>query len=395
MEELNINHHIVRFLREKFGFSVAEVVKYANIKDIKPQKDTPGFSAENYMMYIERGELHPKKYVIDNLVKLYKVPFLTFFLEKLPVFDDELIDFRTFDSRVPVKDSPVLFAIKRKIKLLQQQLSYIEKVQNNTKRDFVSSVAEGVSIESFVAHVRDVIGFSVEEQRKLRKNDNLFKIIRQKIESVGIFVIQLGNLGSYHTNLSTKDFRGIAISDEYAPLIIINPNDTLAAQLFSLLHELAHIFLGDTAISNSGLNDLVSRKEQICNAFAAEFLLPAEELKQFKSIRDMGMVLRLSSELASVYHVSNMVVIRRLYDTGKISKKLFGEANTIISKNFKQQTNKNINGGGPSRNVIDRAYLGERTIKAMNFATEVNLISPMTAAAVLGINVGRLYKVIS
>ncbi len=398
MDNIKINFNVAKFLRKKFGFSLEQVVDYAQIKDIKEKKNQHAIPAVEYLKQIEDGSSYPTKTVLENLAHVYRVPVLTFFLPQPPVFQDELIDFRTFDSKRPKIDNPIIFAVKRKIKLLQTELSIIEQQNSKKPKKFVGSVTTNTPITDFVALVRKIIDFSIEEQKSLRKKDDLFKIIRNRIERIGIFVVQIGDLGSYHTAIQPSEFRGISISDKYAPLIVINPNDTAAAQLFSLLHEVAHIFLGDTAISNVGItNNKMNDKEKICNAFAAEFLLPYEEVQNIADMRksEIEDILYKATEIGKIYHVSNSVAIRRFFDAKKITHNAFTEANSIIASNFKQNKATQKTDGGPNKNIIDRARLGERTIHAINFATEQNLLSPVAAAAILGVNVSRLYKVIS
>ena len=141
----------------------------------------------------------------------------------------------------------------------------------------------------------------------------------------------------------------------------------------------------------------MDNKEKICNAFAAEFLLPYAEIQSVVDMKqcDTKEVLNLATKIGELYRVSNTVAIRRLYDAKKITYEMFNEANKIISANFKKNKTLLKTDGGPSKNIIDKARLGGRTIQAINFATEQNLLSPVAAAAILGVNVGRLYKVIS
>jgi len=395
MDGIKINHNIIKHFREKFGFSIDDIVRFAKIKDIKEKKNNHSISAINYMMGIEDGTINPTKNVLKNLAAFYHIPFLTFFLSEPPVFDDNLIDFRTFNSHPTTIDNPIIFAIKRKVKLLQAELSSIEKELSLPKKDFVSSINVDISPEDFVHIVREKLDFSLDQQQKIKKEDNLFKIIRNKIENIGIFVIQIKNLGSYHTDVKTSEFRGISISDEFAPMIVVNPNDNLPAQLFSLLHELAHIFLGVTSISNINTSDAINDKERICNTFAAEFLLPKQKISGIRKLDNIDDIINTASNIASQYHVSLMVVIRRLYDSDKIKKELYDQANGIIissiSQNKKDKAKTDVK---VSRNVLDKAYLGKKTIQTINLAIEQQLILPSTAAAILGINVIRLYKAV-
>lgn len=391
MPEVKINHKILADLRGRFGFSAEYVADKTGIKNKKQTKNTPEILAKDILLQIESGAINPSKTMVENFAKFYRVPFLTFFLSKTPVFTDYLIDFRTFDNKYPLGDNTLIYKLKRKVKLLQESLSEIEQFFNGKKRNFVSSVKTSVAIKDFVAIARKELDFSLEEQKNLKQSDRLFKVIRKKIESIGIFVVQIGNLGNYYTTLDNKLFRGISISDDFAPLIVINPNDTEEAQLFSLLHELAHIFLGDTSISNAGLGSYnLQKKEQICNAFAAEFLLPETELENYGYLEDVPEILETLKRIKKIYKVSIMVANRRLYDAKKISKDNFIEVNTIIEANFKKIKKE----GAVNKNIVDRSYFGERTILAISAATETSFMSPSEAAAILGIGIKRLNKVV-
>ena len=77
-----------------------------------------------------------------------------------------------------------------------------------------------------------------------------------------------------------EEFRGFALTDQYAPLIFVNGKDAKAAQMFTLAHELAHIWLGESGLS--GFERLIPGSTQVeewCNRAASEFLLPSSELR--------------------------------------------------------------------------------------------------------------------
>src|SRR5690606_23963375 len=101
------------------------------------------------------------------------------------------------------------------------------------------------------------------------------------IEERGILVMRNGVVGNNtHRPLSVEEFRGFAIADEFAPLIFINGADYLSAQMFTLAHELVHVFVNASGISN--LQDTYSSNnaiERFCNQVAAELLVPEAELR--------------------------------------------------------------------------------------------------------------------
>ena len=85
-----------------------------------------------------------------------------------------------------------------------------------------------------------------------------------------------------HRKLETEEFQGFALVDEYAPLVFVNSADFRAAQMFTLAHEIAHLFVGETGVSSfDNLQPTEDLTEQFCNRIAAEFLAPEEELRAF------------------------------------------------------------------------------------------------------------------
>ncbi len=152
--------------------------------------------------------------------------------------------------------------------------------------------------------------------------ESFVRLLIDKAEAVGIWVMRTGIVGSdTHRPLSVRQFRGFAISDPIAPLIFINGKDALAAQIFTFAHELAHVWLGSSGVSNVqiGRGDYgTSRQMEIaCNRIAAEVLVPQAQLDHYWS-NDRSASTNYD-ELSRRFKVSRIVIARRALDTGKIS----------------------------------------------------------------------------
>ena len=132
-------------------------------------------------------------------------------------------------------------------------------------------------------------------------------------------------LNNNHRRLDPEEFRGFAIADELAPLVFINGADSKSAQMFTLAHEVAHLWVGQSALSNAE----ASREdgpavERWCNRVAAELLVPMRTLRG-----DLVQGERLEasvSRLARLYKVSTLVVLRRMFDAGAVPQQTYWEA---------------------------------------------------------------------
>ena len=220
--KLNINPSLLKWAREKAFLSIEDVVQLLKIKPQKATKKKPQIAPEEKLELWESGLLSPSLSALKDLAKLYQRPLMTFFLPKPPRAVDVLVDFRTVGSTVHQHDTPTFSKLKRRLINLQIGLSNI--VQSSEKRtlDLIGCATINDDISFLIDKIRQKINLSFLDQCKAKNEDDLFKIIREKIQQKGIFVILEGDLGSYHTRIEPEEFRGMTITDKYAPLIIIN-----------------------------------------------------------------------------------------------------------------------------------------------------------------------------
>ena len=165
----------------------------------------------------------------------------------------------------------------------------------------------------------------------------------------GVIVMRNGVVGSNtRRKLNINEFRAFTLINAYAPLIFINACDTHNARLFSLLHEFAHVLLGKDNLYNDSYrqNSLVSRAEAICNAAAAEILIPKEHLIESWSAIESDNSLEKVRGIAKEYKCSAFVAARRLRDLSLVSYDGYAAILKCLNEEFINSDEKKSGGGG-------------------------------------------------
>jgi Zn-dependent peptidase ImmA (M78 family) len=153
----------------------------------------------------------------------------------------------------------------------------MEETEEDRTLPFVASARMTAGVETIAMSIRDVLGVTLEEFRRQKNVTDAFGLLCAGAERAGVFVLLMGNLGTHHTDIYVRVFRGFALADNVAPFVVINEKDSRAAWSFTLVHEVVHIWLGQTGISGYGSEDEV---EKFCDSVAARFLLDPKELEQ-------------------------------------------------------------------------------------------------------------------
>jgi len=175
--------------------------------------------------------------------------------------------------------------------------------------------------------------------------ENALRHLRNVIEESRILVVANGIVGNNtHRKLNVGEFRGFVLADEYAPLIFVNASDSKAAQMFTLAHEIAHIWFGSSAAFDlRQLQPADDPTEQACNKVAAEFLVPAEQMREaWQTARSEDDPFRI---IARRFKVSALVAARRALDLALIGRDEFFEFYREYMNDERRSTQKTTDGG--------------------------------------------------
>lgn len=190
---------------------------------------------------------------------------------------------------------------------------------------FVGSTAD-FSVEKAASTISNALEYGVEKRAQFRSIDDARLYLIETFEDLGgLVVLNSMVANNTHRMLDIEEFRGFTLQSEFAPLVFVNANDTKNGQVFSLLHEFAHVWRRETGVSQGGapLQDRDIELEKWCDGVAAEIAVPSTDLKrEFSSEHELVDELE---RLAKRYFCSTLVVLLRLRDVGLVDKKVFSE----------------------------------------------------------------------
>jgi len=404
-EDIPVNHDILAWARKEANLSPPNVAIKAGIKDLKARGKKEGLSSTLRLERWEKGIDTPTLPQLRKLAKAYRRPVLTFFLSKPLIKQTRIQDFRTVGDRVIDSESfsPEFSALLRRIEAMQLNLHDLLLKTDSNPVSFVASIKADLSPKDTAQKIRHLLDYSFDDQKNSGGYyEKVFSDIRTKAEFKGVFILLEGNLGSYHTNIPPDVFRGLAISDDIAPIIVINPNDAKPAMIFSLIHEFCHILGGVTGVSNWNSFNISEKyvaphNEAFYSQVAAEFLVPESELLREWEKFTIGFSPEDSiKRIAKEFSVSRIVIARRLLDFGELTKDFYWEFFDscreewrLIKSRIKKKKEIQI----PLKIRI-RSRLGNRLTDTLISAAREGKISELDASRVLNVRINDLSKIV-
>lgn len=374
-----IRPEILTWARETAALSLEDAAQALGLKDARGQTGPKRLAA------LEAGTEEPSRPLLLKMSQVYRRPLLVFYLNQPPRTGDRGQDFRTLPG--PERYNPELDALIRDIKGRQGLIRSMLEDAESEPIGFIGTATMEMPIISLAARAAQRMHFALAEFRTEKTHDEAFAYLRSKIEASGVFVLLLGNLGSHHTNVPVEIFRGFAVSDAIAPMIVINDQDARAAWAFTAMHELAHLWLGDTGVSGPALTN---RVEQYCNDVAGEMLLPAKELVAFPKVVTLQRAIAEISDFAETCRVSRAMVAYKLLRAGVINNLMWSELSAHFHKEWlafrqRQREKQRASESGPSYYVVRRHRVGPALLGLVRRSLDEGNITYTKASRVLGV----------
>lgn len=385
----SINPEILTWARESAGFDLAEAARKIGLNNAR------GVPGADRLAAMEAGDQDPSEALLSRIAKQYHRPLLTFYMPAPPRADDVGEDFRTLPEQGDPGNS-VLMTLLRDIKARQQLArELIEDDEDAKEVAFIGSCRREEGAQRLAMAIASGIEFDRQAYREARTTDDAFTYLRRQVEKAGIFVVLAGSLGSWQTAIEVKVFRGFALADRLAPFVVINDQDARSAWSFTLLHELTHLWLGETGVSGGST---AAGLERLCNDVAASILVDADEFEDLTDdeVIDHHAITAFAEEMK----ISRAMVAYQLFRLNRIQEttwRTFSERfkqEWLTARNAQRESARNAD-GGPNWYVVRRHRIGAALIDLVKRGVDGGTVTPVRAAKILGVKPMTVYNLIA
>ena len=330
----------------------------------------------------ESGEKRPTLKQLEAFCRTTHAAVGYFFGGGPPDESVPIPDFRTIANTPVSKPSGDLLDAVYLCQNRQYWYEEYARMEGEPPLPFVGSATLSDPVEGVATDIRRTLGFDLEERRRLGTWTEALRRFIAQADDTGILVMVSGVVGSNtRRKLDPAEFRGFALADPLAPVVFVNGADTKAAQMFTLAHELAHIWLGESALSDSEARQAPGhRVERWCNEVAAELLVPLAVMREeHRAEQELRSEL---NRLARRFKVSTLVILRRMRDAGFLR---FNEYRAAYDSELQRAREAAVKGGGGNFYLTVGARVSKRFARAIIVSTFEGQSSYTDAFYLLGV----------
>ncbi len=375
-----VNPQNLRWARETAALSVEQAARQIGLS---------GTSAAQRLREIEGGQRVPTRRNLVGMSKAYHRPLLALYVEQPPEKGERAHDLRTLHGSNATAEA-TLDAIVRDARVRQSILrDALEDQDEAGPIEQVGSLSPQLGPDTIAAAIVAATKFDLQVFRAQRTVEDAFSYARKAVESLGIFVLLIGDLGHHTRKVDPAVFRGISLTDPVVTFVVINDNDSKSAWTFTLFHELTHIFTGESAISGYGSDSIV---ERLCDDVASRVLLPIADLTSVSTGFDsLDQQVAEITRAARGWNVSRKMVTYNLLRTKRISVLLYQQLAARFDNDRLEFARRQSDGGDYF--VVRVHRLGRSLIRTVDRMLASGALTAPKAGLVLGVKptfVGRL-----
>lgn len=301
------------------------------------------------------GDTLPTLKQVEKFAKAVHVPVGYLFMDTPPKEQLPIPDFRTLNNQEIKSPSPNLLDVVYNCQERQAWFKEFAQMTRQEKLPFIGKADISQKPADIAKDITQTISFDIITRKECKTWEDARRLFIQKADEAGILVMVSGVvLSNNNRKLDTEEFRGFALSDALAPLIFINGSDSKSAQMFTLAHEIAHLWLNASGVSNAGAAPLsgFSKEEVWCNAVAAELLVPIKALRE--ELIEEEILEKAVARLTRIFKVSTLVMLRRLLDAKYINRETFNQAWAYERARLREIAEKGGGGGDFYRTTVAR-----------------------------------------
>ena len=292
----------------------------------------------------EEGRGLPTHPQAEALANKLKIPFLVLFLSEPPDLKVPIPDLRTMSGEPARELSPEFLDVINNAMVRQDWYRDSEIKQNAQVLTFVGKFRRTDDPTLVARDIQKTLGITDDMRQNSTSWKEFLDDFTSNAEALGILVFKSSIVGhATNRKLTVREFRGFVLSDKIAPVIFtFHDDDAKAAQTFTLAHELAHIWINESGISDPQLKkrpaEFGNAIERFCNQVAAEVLTPRGDF--VRRWNQSLSVMRNVTQLSAHYRVSSLVILITAHDLGKIDDEAFSKAFDSELQRFREQDKK-------------------------------------------------------
>ncbi|MDX9702371.1 MAG: XRE family transcriptional regulator [Candidatus Auribacterota bacterium] len=384
-----ITPSVIQWARERAGYSLANAAEKFKI-------------SEEDLQAWEAGTKSPSIPQARKASEIYKRSLAVFFLPEPPKDFKTLRDFRTLPEGYPSEYSPELSFLIRNMHVRQEWMREYLINEGTEPLSFLSKISKPITLKNLTDAILNTLDISPNEQINCKTRTEALKLWIDKVEAVGIYIIR-------EKKIDPKEARGLILCDDYAPFIFLNGEDAVAAQLFTLAHELAHLWINQSGLSNLEpigrvKNEKISKIETFCNKVASSLILANSSFNHKLSTLDSNLSTEEKIEsLSKIFQVSEETIARRFLEKNLISdmeyltlRRKYQERWIEFKKNERQKmkdkkrgpsyyVKKYYNGYAFTHTVVDAYFSGTITARDASGLLDIKVNNIKKLADVAGI----------